>query len=78
MNHVVFDHCNANSPPDNGGLGNYYVHRYQIDLSLVIEDSRIFTLINPECVEPHHIILNRAMGALKIPIGTFNRSISDK
>jgi hypothetical protein len=43
----------------------------------VTEGSRIFTLINPEWDEPHHIVyLNRAMGALQIPIGTYHRSIS--
>jgi len=36
-------------------------------------------LINPEWDEPHHIIyLNREMGALQIPIGTFHRSKSKK
>ena len=33
--------------------------------------------LNPLWDEPHHIIyLNRFMGALQIPIGTFHRSIS--
>ena len=49
------------------------------DNNLVIEGSRVFTLINPEWNEPHHIIyLNRAMGALQIPVGTYHRSISNK
>ena len=35
-------------------------------------------MINLEWDEPHHIIfLNRAMGALQIPIGTYHRSISN-
>ena len=36
-------------------------------------------LINPSWDEPHHVIyLNRPMGALEIPIGTYHRSISGK
>ena len=76
---VVIHHGNAISPPDDGDFEQYYVHRHQIDHNLVIEGSRIFTLINPEWDEPHHIIyLNRAMGALQIPVGTYHRSISNK
>jgi len=76
---VVIHHGNAISPPDDGDFEQYYVHRHQIDHNLVIEGSRIFTLINPEWDEPHHIIyLNRAMGALQIPVGTFHRSISNQ
>ena len=75
---VVIHHGNAISPPNDGDFEQYYVHRHQIDHNLVIEGSRIFTLINPEWDEPHHIIyLNRAMGALQIPIRTFHRSISN-
>ena len=45
----------------------------------MIEGSRKFTLINPKWDEPHHVIfLNRAMGALQIPIGTYHRSESGK
>ena len=76
---VVIHHGNAISPPNDGDFEQYYVHRHQIDHNLVIEGSRIFTLINPEWDEPHHIIyLNRAMGALQIPVGTYHRSISNK
>ena len=75
---VVIHHGNAISPPNDGDFEQYYVHRHQVDHNLVIEGSRIFSLINPEWDEPHHIIyLNRAMGALKIPVGTFHRSISN-
>ena len=73
---VVIHHGNAISPPND--REQYYIHQHQIDHNLVIEGSRIFTLINPEWDEPHHIIyLNRAMGALQIPVGTFHRSISN-
>ena len=75
---IVIHHGKAVSPPNDGDFEQYYVHRHQIDHNLVIEGSRIFTLINPEWEEPHHIIyLNRAMGALQIPIGTFHRSTSN-
>ncbi len=76
---VVIHHSNAISPPNDDDFEQYYIHQHQIDHNLVIEGSRIFTLINPEWDEPHHIIyLNRAMGALQIPIGTYHRSISNK
>ena len=75
---VVIHHGNAISPPNDGDFEQYYMHLHQIDHNLVIEGSRIFTLINPEWEEPHHIIyLNRSMGALQIPISTFHRSISN-
>ena len=46
---------------------------------MVIEGSRIFTLINPKWDEPHHVIFfKRPMGALQIPIGTYHRSQSGK
>ena len=74
---VVIHHKNAVSPPDDGNFEQYYIHHHQIDHNLVIERSRKFTLINPKWDEPHHVIfLNRAMGALQIPIGTYHRSES--
>ena len=55
------------------------MHKQQIDHSLVIKGSCNFTLINSEWDEPHLIIyLNRAMGSLQIPIGTFRRSVSNQ
>jgi len=75
---VVIHHDNAISPPNDGDFEQYYVHQHQTDHNLVIDGSRIFTLLNPEWDDPHHIIyLNRAMGALIIPIRTFHRSISN-
>ena len=75
---VVIHNGNAISPPNDGVFEQYYVHQHQIDHNIVIEGSRVFTLINPQWDEPHHIIyLNRAMGALQIPVGTFHRSISN-
>ena len=74
---VVIHRGGATSPPDLNGFEQYYVHYHQIDNNLVLEGDRTFTLLNPLWDEPHHIIyLNRSMGALQIPIGTFHKSIS--
>ena len=74
---VVAHHGAAISPPDDEHGEQYYVHRHQIDHNLVLEGSRVYTLINPQWDQPHHVIhLIRAMGALQIPIGTFHRSVS--
>ena len=76
---VVIHRGGATSPPDLNGFEQYYVHDHQTDNNLVLEGDRTFTLLNPLWDEPHHIVyLHRPMGALKIPIGTFHRSISGK
>ena len=76
---VVIHRGGATSPPDLNGFEQYYVHHHQIDNNLVLEGDRTFTLLNPLWDEPHHIIyLDKFMGALQIPIGTFHRSISGK
>ena len=76
---VVMHSGEAISPPDDFKDEQYYVHNHQIDHNLVITGERTFVLINPSWDEPHHVIyLNRSMGALEIPIGTFHRSISGK
>ena len=76
---VVIHQKNAVSPPNDGNFEQYYIHQHQIDHNLVIEGSRTFTLINLNWDEPHHVIfLNRPMGALQIPIGTYHRSQSGK
>tara|TARA_B100000945_G_scaffold44820_1_gene30746 strand:+ start:466 stop:975 length:510 start_codon:yes stop_codon:yes gene_type:complete len=76
---VVIHRGGATSPPDLNGFEQYYIHHHQIDNNLVLEGDRTFTLLNPLWDEPHHIIyLNRSMGALQIPIGTFHKSISGK
>ena len=74
---VVAHHGAAISPPDDLNGEQYYVHQHQIDHNLVLEGGRIYTLLNPQWDQPHHVIhLIRAMGALQIPIGTFHRSVS--
>ena len=76
---VVIHSGEAISPPDEFDYEQYYVHNHQIDHNLVITGRRKFILINPNWDEPHHVIyLNRSMGALEIPIGTYHRSISGK
>ncbi len=46
---------------------------------MVLDGSRTFTLLNPEWDEPHHLIyLNRKMGSLQIPIGTYHQSVSGR
>ncbi|MDC3232378.1 hemagglutinin [Prochlorococcus sp. AH-716-A09] len=76
---VVIHSKKAISPPNDFKDEQYYVHEHQIDHNLVITGERKFILINPSWDEPHHVIyLNRTMGALEIPIGTYHRSISGK
>ena len=76
---VVIHSEEAISPPDDFNDEQYYVHNHQIDHNLVLTGERKFILINPTWDEPHHVIyLNREMGALEIPIGTYHRSISGK
>lgn len=67
----------AISPPDVDGAVQYYVHQHQVDHNLVLRGRRTFILLNPAWDQPHHVIeLERAMGALAIPVGTYHRSIS--
>ena len=76
---VVIHRGGATSPPNLNGFEQYYVHHHQIDNNLVLQGDRIFTILNPLWDEPHHIVyLQRFMGALQIPIGSFHRSISGK
>ena len=76
---VVIHSGEAISPPYDLKDEQYYVHNHQIDHNLVITGERTFVLINPSWDEPHHVIfLNRSMGALEIPLGTYHRSISGK
>ena len=74
---VVCHNGSATSPPDRESSEQYYVHQHQVDHNLVIEGTRIFTLLNPSWKQPHHIVhLVRSMGALQIPTGTYHRSVS--
>ena len=74
---VVAHHGAASSPPNDDDFEQFYVHEHLVDHNLVLEGHRIFTLLNPLWDKPHQVVyLERAMGALQIPIGTFHRSVS--
>ncbi len=76
---LVIHSGEAISPTDEFRDEQYYVHNHQIDHNLVITAEQKFILINPTWNAPHHMIyLNRSMGAMEIPIGTYHRSISGK
>jgi len=76
---VVIHSEEAISPPDDFKDEQYYLHNHQIDHNLVISGERKFILINPLWDEPYHVIyLNRSMGVLEIPTGTYHRSVSGK
>jgi hypothetical protein len=73
----VMHHGPAISPPDHDGSEQDYVHQHQVDHNLVLQGQRTFIPLNPAWDQPHHVIdLERAMGALEIPVGTYHRSIS--
>ncbi|MCT0226416.1 hemagglutinin [Synechococcus sp. CS-1328] len=74
---VVVHEGPAVSPPDDEDFPQFYRHQHQVDHNLVLSGSRSFVLLNPSWDQPHHVVhLQRAMGALQIPIGTLHRSIS--
>ena len=74
---VVVHRGSAISPPNDEDFEQYYVHQHQVDHNLVLQGGRTYTLLNPDWPQPHHVIhLQRVMGALQIPIGTYHRSIS--
>ena len=73
----VVHHGPAISPPDHDGSEQDYVHQHQVDHNLVLQGQRTFIPLNPAWDQPHHVIdLERAMGALEIPVGTYHRSSS--
>ena len=74
---VIHDSAAVSPPDDDLGNKQFYVHYHQIDNNRVVHGSRIFELINFDWDKPYHIIkLTRNSGALRIPKGTFHRSIS--
>ncbi|MFQ6537247.1 MULTISPECIES: hypothetical protein [Aphanothece] len=74
---VVLHTGAAVSPPDAGGFQQFYVHAHQIDHNLVLQGRRTYTLLNPAWPHVHHVVhLERVMGALQIPTGTYHRSVS--
>jgi len=74
---VIHDSAAVSPPDDNLGNKQFYVHYHQIDNNQVVHGSRTFELINFDWDRPYQIIkLTRTSGALRIPKGTFHRSIS--
>ena len=67
----------AISPPNDEEFPTFYVHYDQVDHNLCVHGLRRFELINKSWSNPYHIImLNARCGSLRIPVGTYHRSIS--
>ena len=74
---IVAHNGAAISQPNDENFEQIYVHYNQINHNLVLNGHRTLTLLNPNWTKPHHVVeLERIMGALQIPIGTYHRSIS--
>lgn len=70
----------AISPPNDTKTGDwqFYLHPHQEDNLLAASGGRTFYLVNLAWSEPFHIVRLAAGGdILRIPPGTFHRSISD-
>ncbi len=71
----------AVSPPDdaNTGAWQFYLHPHQEDNLLALTGGRVFFLVNFGWSYPYHIVrLDTGGDILRIPPGTFHRSISDE
>jgi hypothetical protein len=69
----------AVSPPDSdAGYWQFYLHPHQEDNLLAISGGRTFYLVNFTWNYPYHIVrLESDREILRIPRGTFHRSVSD-
>jgi hypothetical protein len=69
----------AVSPPDSDdGYWQFYLHPHQEDNLLAISGGRTFYLVNFTWNYPYHIVrLESDREILRIPRGTFHRSVSD-
>jgi hypothetical protein len=70
----------AVSPPDDPETGawQFYLHPHQEDNLLAASGGRTFYLVNLSWTKPFHIVRLESGGdILRIPPGTFHRSISD-
>ncbi len=69
----------AISPPDSEpGYWQFYLHPHQEDNLLALSGGRTFYLVNFSWNYPFHIVrLEADREILKIPPGTFHRSVSD-
>ena len=71
----------AVSPHDeaNTGAWQFYLHPHQEDNLLALTGGRVFYLVNFGWSYPYHIVrLDTGGDILRIPPGTFHRSISDE
>ena len=70
----------AISPPDSDlGYWQFYLHPHQEDNLLAISGGRTFYLVNFTWNYPYHIVrLETDREILRIPRGTFHRSVSDR
>ena len=70
----------AISPPDDpdSGAWQFYLHPHQEDNLLAASGGRTFYLVNLAWTKPFHIVRLQSGGdILRIPPGTFHRSVSD-
>jgi hypothetical protein len=69
----------AISPPDSeSGYWQFYLHPHQEDNLLALSGGRTFYLVNFSWNYPFHLVrLEADREILKIPPGTFHRSVSD-
>jgi hypothetical protein len=69
----------ATSPNDSEtGAWQFYLHPHQEDNLLALSGGRTFYLVNFAWAEPFHIVrLEQGGDILRIPPGTFHRSVSD-
>jgi hypothetical protein len=77
---LVIHSGSAISPPNDKktGVWQFYLHPHQEDNLLAASGGRTFYLVNLAWDEPFHIVRLAAGGdILRIPPGTFHRSISD-
>ena len=77
---LVIDSGPAVSPPDeeNTGAWQFYLHPHQEDNLLALHGGRTFYLVNLGWNYPYHIVrLETGGDILRIPPGTFHRSVSD-
>lgn len=76
---LVFHDGPAVSPNnDKNGFWQFYLHPHQEDNLLALTGGRTFYLVNFAWEQPFHIVRLEANGdILRIPPGTFHRSVSD-
>jgi hypothetical protein len=70
----------AVSPPNDAqGYWQFYMHSHQEDNLLALQGGRTFFLVNFDWEHPFHIVRCEEDGdILRIPVGTFHRSVSDE